>query len=335
MGLLLLLTFTVLIGSAIFSGSEAALFSVADSRVHVLKKNGERGAVALSAIKEKINRPIIVIVIGNNIVNIVGSMFIGVVAANHFGEVWIGIISAFLTALIIIFGEIVPKTLGEHYDEPIALFISPILLYATKVLAPVIFLLEQLTKGLAKNTQPSVSEEDLHAMSEIGHAEGTIEADERALIERVFTLNDIEAWDIMTPRTMIASFDKEDVLSDVEQEIYELTNSRLPVYDDEIDTIVGVCLRRELLIALAKDQKDKKIGDFVQEALFVKEEIKLDDLLPLFQKNRAHLAIVQDEFGGTAGVVSLEDVLEQLVGEIVDENDEVVNMRAAARRMNR
>jgi CBS domain containing-hemolysin-like protein len=334
MGLLLLLTFIVLIGSAIFSGSEAALFSVSDSRVHVLKKNNERGAKALAQIKEKISRPITVIVIGNNIINIVGSMYIGVVAAEHYGEVWIGVISALLTILIIIFGEIVPKTLGEHYDEKVALFVSPILLWATRVLSPIIFILEQFTKHLS-NDEPSVSEEDLQMMSEIGHAEGSIEADERALIERVFTLNDIEAWDIMTPRTMITAFDKEDVLADIEQEIYELTNSRLPVYDEEIDNIVGVCLRRELLIALAKDQKDRKISDFVQDALFVREEIKLDDLLPLFQKNRAHLAIVQDEFGGTAGVVSLEDVLEQLVGEIVDETDEVVDTRAAARRMNR
>jgi putative hemolysin len=183
-------------------------------------------------------------------------------------------------------------------------------------------------------TRKIVSEEELQILSRIGHLEGEIEKDERDMIARVFALNDVAAKKIMTPRTVIYALDAEKTVGELATEIYNLQFSRLPVYSGDLDNIVGVCNRVDLLIALAKDNKDARVESFVQEAIYVAENTKADELLPLFQKQRYHLAVVQDEFGGTSGVVTLEDVVEQLVGEIVDETDKYVDMRKRALREN-
>ena len=332
MGLLLFIIIFVIFFSGVFSGLEAALFAVQDNRVHVLLKNKVRGAKALSTIKQKIQRPIIAIVIGNNIANIVGSIVVGTIAASLFESAGIGIVSAILTLGIIIFGEIIPKTLGEHYNEPIALFAAPILLYVTKVLSPVIWSLERITMGLTKESI-SVSEEDVQVLSDMGHAEGTIEDDEREMIERVFTLNDLTAKDILTPRTVLSVIQKDENLSDLKEKIMEMEYSRIPVYGEDIDDIVGIVLRKDILENLISGNENGKISDIMRETIWVPETILLDSLLPLFQKERAHMAVVEDEFGGVVGVVTLEDVLEELVGEIVDETDIIEDTREEARKL--
>ena len=326
---LIVLVLAVLTGSAFFSGMEAALFSVSLGRARILVEQKKSGAQALVKIKEAMDGPIVVIVIFNNVINIAGSIFIGALAAKTFGSAWLGIVSAAVIVLIIIFGEIVPKTVGEKFAEEIARFASRPLLLSTKLFFPAIFILEKIT-GKFSITRTIVSEEELQILSHIGHLEGEIEKDERDMIDRVFALNDITARKIMTPRTIIQAFPAGKTLGELENEIYELKFSRLPVYSGDLDTIVGVCTRTDLLIALAQDKKNAKIESFAQPALCIHEDMKADELLPLFQKQRHHLAIVQDEFGGTSGIVTLEDVLEQLVGEIVDETDKYVDMRKRA-----
>lgn len=330
MGLLIFIIIIVILASGFFSGLEAALFAVPDSRVHVLVKNKKRGARALAKIKENIQRPIIVIVIGNNIANIVGSIVVGAMAASMFGSTTLGFISAGLTLAIIIFGEIIPKTVGEHYNEPIALGAAPSLLYLTKILSPIIWFLEQATKHLTKESI-SISEEDVQVLSEIGHSEGTIEDDEREMIARVFTLNDLTAKDILTPRTVVSSLQKDTPLESLRDEILNIEYSRLPVFDQDVDNMVGIVLRREILESFVTDNGDKTVGDLMRDPIYVNENILLDELLPMFQKERAHMAIVEDEFGGVLGVVTLEDVIEELVGEIVDETDTVEDTREQAR----
>lgn len=326
---LIILVLAVIIGSGFFSGMEAALFAVPQSRAMILAEQKKKGSEALLKIKENISRAIIVIVIGNNIVNIVGSIFVGVVAANILGNTWLGLMSALLTVLIIIFGEIMPKTIAENYAEKIALTIAPALVFSIKILSPLVWVFEQLTKRFITKKK-IVSEEELQMLSELGHLEGSIEEDERDLIEKVFTLNDMTARDIMTPRTVISGFQKDSVIDDIRNEIYELNNSRIPVYDDSMDHITGLCYRKHLLIALAKDQDSRTVKSFAQDVLYVHDDMRVDDLLQLFLTRREQLAIVKDEFEGTSGLVTLEDVLEQLVGEIVDEDDEVVDTRALA-----
>ncbi|MFC1801925.1 hemolysin family protein [Patescibacteria group bacterium] len=328
---LLLLILFIIFGSAFFSGLEAALFAVPLSRVTLLKEQKKMGALTLFKIKTEMSRPITVIVIFNNLINIIGSIFVGVLAVEVFGSVWLGTVSAVLTFLIIIFGEIIPKTIGENNAEKIGLIFAPALLSATKIFAPAIWLLEKITHRFAV-ARKIVSEEELQMLSRLGHLEGSIEEDEKEIIEKVFTMNDLVAKDIMTPRTVVVALEAEKTLVELEEEIYHLPNSRLPVYSENIDNIVGVCHRQDLLIALGRDEKDKKIEELSHKPLFVSELIKSDKLLPLFQKQHFHMAVVTDEFGGTSGVVTLEDVLEILVGEIVDETDECIDKREGAKR---
>jgi CBS domain containing-hemolysin-like protein len=258
-------------------------------------------------------------------------MFVGVVATQILGDARLGIISAVLTILIIIFGEILPKTIGENHGEKVGLFFAPALAVGIKVLKPLVVILLHLTRRFT-TIRKIVSEEEFHMLSELGHLEGSIEEDERDLIQRVFTLNDITAYDIMTPRTMMHGFQKDIIVGEVRDEIYRLVNSRLPIYDEDYDDIVGVCYRRDLLIGLARDEDIRTIESFSRKILYVSEDMRVDDLLQLFLRKREHIAIVKDEFEGTSGLVTLEDVLEQLVGEIVDETDEFIDTRQEAKR---
>ncbi len=326
---LILLILSVIIGSGLFSGMEAALFSIPQSRAMMLAEQQKKGSSALIKIKENLSRAIIIIVIGNNIVNIVGSIFVGLFSAHILGNEWVGLVSALLTMFIIVFGEILPKTIGENYAEKIALFIAPIILATINFLKPIVWILEKVTERFIKKRN-LVSEEEIHMMSELGHKEGSIEEDERDIIQKVFNLNDITARDIMTPRTVLSAFQKKSIVGEIRDEIYDLNNSRLPIYDESIDNIIGVCYRKHLLIALAKDQDKRVIESFMQDVLYVREDMRVDDLLQLFLTRREQIAIVKDEFEGTSGLVTLEDVLEQLVGEIVDEDDEVVDTRKHA-----
>lgn len=330
MELLIILTVALVMGSGFFSGIEASLFAISQGQAEIFLKQEKRGASSLLEIKKNMGRAITVIVVGNNIVNIVGSIFVGVVAGEVLGNELIGLISAVLTFLIIILGEILPKTIGENYAESIALTMAPFVLVLTKVLYPLVWIIEKLTSPFAVE-RALVSEDELRLMSDLGHREGVIEDDERAMIENVFRLNDLTARDIMTPRTVMTSLQKDDVLGDIKEEIFEMTNSRIPVYDEDIDDIVGVVHLRDLLEAIAKDEHAKTVGDFTDPALFVSEKLRVDILLTVFQKKREHLAIVKDEFDGTSGLVTLEDVLEELVGEIMDETDEHIDTRAQAR----
>jgi len=328
---LIFVVLVVLIGSALFSCVEAALFSVSLGRARVLAEQKKRGSANLVKVKENIRRPITVIVILNNIFNIAGSITVGAITGQVLGNAWIGVISAILTFLIIVLGEIIPKTLGENYAEPISLFAAGPLLASTKIFLPFIWLTEKLTSPFAKKNK-IVSEEEIRILSHLGHLEGSIEKDEKEMIQKVFRLNDLTAEDIMTPRTVVEALEYDKTLDEAEDEIYALNHSRLPVYRGDLG-IVGIVHQRNLLIAIGRDQGKKKISDFQEPPVYVSEKMKADELLPFFQKRRCHLAIVRDEFGGTSGVVTLEDVLEQLVGEIVDETDEETDMRIKAKQI--
>lgn len=329
MTFLIFLILVVIVASGFFSGIEAALFAVSQSRALTLQEQKVSGATALAKIKENMSPAIIVIVIFTNISNIVGSMFVGIVAAKVLESAYLGFVSAIFTILIIIFSEILPKTIGENYAEKISLFMAPILLFSIKIMKPLVWLFEQLTKRFVQKKK-IVSEEELKMLSQLGHLEGSIEEDEHELIQKVFTLNDLTAKDIMTPRTVISAFQKNKTIGEIRQQIYDLNNSRIPIFVDSIDQIEGLCFRKKILVALAKGDSEKKVEEFMQAILYVHESMKVDDLLQLFLQRKEQIAIVKDEFEGTSGLVTLEDVMEQLVGEIVDEEDEFVDTRVQA-----
>lgn len=323
----------VLCGSAICSSSEAALFSVSPIKVRQLAQSRTPSALALLAIREKMNRPIATLVILNNVFNIIGSIVIGSTAATVLGEAWLGLFSAFLTFLIIIFGEIIPKTLGERYAESLALLIAVPVTWLTLLFTPLVWMMEKVTAPFTQGKkQPTTNEAEIQLLANIGREEGIIEDDEAEMIQGVFRLNDLTAVDVMTPRVAVTYLHGDLTLAECKQKILGSQHTRLIVVEDSIDKVIGVALKDELLSAMIEGKNTQKVATLTREVRFVPEMVRADKLLKAFQENREHLMVVVDEYGGVAGVVTLEDVLEVLTGEIVDETDRIVDLQEIARK---
>lgn len=321
----------VLLGSGVCSGSEIALLSVPPVRARQLAETGGSRAQALLAIKEHIARPVAAIVVLNNIFNIVGSILVGATATAAFGSGSVGVVSAVLTLLIIMFGEIAPKTLGERYAEPVALAVAVPARWLTTIMTPLVVLIEVLMRPLTRGERvPTTNEGEIQLMARIGRTEGVIEDHEVELIQRVFQLNDLKAQDLMTPRTMITWLDASRRVAEVREQILTSEHSRIVVADGDLDGIQGVALRHELASALA-DGRDVTVGDCARPVRAVPWVVSADTLLQQFRRDREHLVFVVDEYGGTAGVVTLEDVIEVLTGPIYDETDTRADLRAFAR----
>ena len=333
---LLIVAFLVIFISALCSGTEAALFSVPIMKVRQMAdEGGRRGTRSLLRIREKMNRPIAMIVILNNIANIVGSMSVGFIAADVFQDqsVWIismvAIVSGVLTFLVIIFAEIIPKTIGERHNVKISLFMAKPVLFMTKIFTPLIWLIEFLTGPFVNKNAALVStdEREIRYMAQLGEEEGVIEADELEMIHGVFQLNDRSARDLMTPRIALTVISGDVSIESVKDEIMESQHSRIVVIGEDRDEVQGVVLKSSLLIALVKGQGEELVRNHGYQPIEVNHDAKADVILPIFQKSRQHLAIVRDEFGGVYGVVTLEDIIEELTGEIVDETDTHEDMR--------
>ncbi len=330
MSSLITFTFILLLGSAFCSSTEAALFSASKNRITLKQKEGDPRADILLKAKNNISSSIGAIVILNNIFNIIGTIYVGVLAALAFqgNELYIGIFSVTLTILVILFGEIIPKSYGERNALKYGLMIAPVLPLITQAFAPILWFADSInTMIFGERTPIFISEEEIRSMVDQGFRNQSIEKDEQMMINNVFRLNDKTARDIMTPRVNISALDANKTLGEQAEEILQTNHSRLPVYDDDYDTILGFVLLRQALAELSQHNTDKKPTDIMHEIITLKEDTRVDTLLVIFQKRRIHMAVAQDEFGGTSGLVTLEDALEELVGEIVDETDEVVDMR--------
>jgi len=332
MDVLIFTVFVVLLLSALCSGAEAALFSVSLLNAQRLADSGHASAQALLTIRRKMNRPITTLVILNNLANIGGSMFIGSLATAAFGNRWMGMFSAGLTLAVIVFSEIIPKTIGEHYALPIALAVARPIQALTVVFLPFVWFLERITRPFMSTRRPfTTNEAQIKLLTNIGRREGAIDEKESLLIHQVFELNDYMASDIMTPRVMMTSLQASLTLAEARAAIRSSEHSRIVAIDKSPDSIVGIVMKSELLQAIVDGKNDQAVADFLHETLFVPESMSADTLLPYFLEHHQHLAVVIDEYGGVAGVVTLEDVLEVLIGEIVDETDRVTDLQEAAR----
>jgi CBS domain containing-hemolysin-like protein len=324
--------FIMLAGSALCSGTETALLSVPLLKARQLAQSNKPAALALYAIRQQINRPIATIVILNNLFNIVGSITIGSIAANVFGDALLGVFSGILTFSVIVFAEILPKTLAERYAVPIALMVAMPVRTVTWLFSPVVWLLERITAPfMARGQSPITNEAEIKLMAAIGHQEGIIEADEAEMIRRVFRLNDMKSVNIMTPRVALTHLPGDLTIAAAQEKILNSQHSRILVTDTDIDHVLGIVLKNELLAALIRHQGNQAIRNVVRPVRFVSEAERADKLLQEFQKAREHLAVVVDEYGGVSGVVTLEDVLEVLTGEIVDETDRSIDLQNQAR----
>lgn len=332
-----LLVFTVLAvvaASALCSGAEAALLSVSDLRLQQLAEAGNQRARRVLHMKSHLARPISAIVVLNNVANIVGSIVVGGLATQVLGSVWLGAFSALLTVLIILFAEIVPKTLGTRHAELLSLWIGAPLSAIVWVMTPLLWLLEKFTGLFGKDVEgSSVNESQIRFLARLGGVEGSIDHDEVEMLQRVFQLDDHTAKLIMTPRTQMTWLRAGVPLSELRDQIRSSQHSRIVVVGETLDTVIGVMLVREALVALMDDEDTVLSGelDWVRPAWFVKPDQPADRLLEQFLQTRNHLALVRDEFGMVLGVVTLEDVQEILTGEIVDETDRAVDLQAVAR----
>ncbi len=330
---LIFIVFVVILGSAVCSGIETALFSVSTLKVRQLAQSNNPSAVALLAIRENMNRPIATIVILNNIFNIIGSILTGSIATQILGDRWLGVFSGVLTFLIIIFGEIVPKTIGERYAEQIAMLAALPVTGLSIVFTPLVWILENVTASFSKGKKrPTTNEAEIKLLARIGQQEGIIQSDEAEMIQRVFRLNDVTASDLMTPRIMLTYIRGHLTLAEAKIDIIASQHTRIIVVDESIDEVIGFTLKQNLLTAMVEGKNDQQISTLTRKVNFVPETIRADKLLKNFIEAREHLAVVVDEYGNIAGVITLEDVLEVITGEIVDETDRTVDLQEIARK---
>ena len=315
----------LLVLSAVFSGSETALVSISMARVESLAKEGRHGAKALHTLKSDPSQMLITILIGNNLVNIAAASMATVLATRWFGHMGPGLAVGVLTILILIFGEITPKSLATRYSERISLFIAPFMLGLRRIMYPLVWLFGRFTtwvhhlSGMEKD--PIVTQSELIRMAGHGVAEGTIERDERELIERVFAFNDLTVHDVMTPRNLVFSMEGTKTVSEAIPEVMKQSYSRIPIYLKHPDEIRNVLHMRDLLEAASKGEDDLLLKDIAHEAVFVLEFQSISELFATLRRKKRHMAVVVDEYGTILGIATLEDLMEELVGEIYDESD--------------
>ncbi len=318
----------LLVLSALFSSAETALTTVNKIRIRSLAEEGKRSAKTVAKLIEDPSKMISAILIGNNIVNLSASSLTTTLVIEQFNSIPAGVATGILTVLILIFGEITPKTLATIYNEKLSLIYAPPILFLTRILTPVIFLLNKVSQGLLwiLRIDPSkkvaaMTENELLTIVEVSHEEGVIESEEREMINNVVDFGDSLARDIMVPRIDMDfvedTVNYDELVAAFEENMY----TRLPVYHETRDNVVGIVNLKDIFFYKGS-KEDFHIEDFLREPYFTYEYKKTSELLREMRKESIALAIVLDEYGATAGLVTVEDLIEEIVGEIRDEYDE-------------
>jgi CBS domain containing-hemolysin-like protein len=313
----------LILASGFFSGGEIALFSISRHRATGLLENGRRGASALVALKSNPERLLVTLLIGNNVANIGAASVATYTATLTFGSAGVGIATGAMTLLILFFGEIVPKSFATRNAERFALLIAPFVVLLSRLFTPISLPFVALTRLVVPQSTvlPSVTEAEIRSLTEIGHRSGAIEEHERELIERAFLLDSTRAWQVMTPRVEIEAWPDSGTLGQIADDLASIRFSRIPVHGGSLDDVTGVVYVRDAYQALAEGRADSLLSEIARTPFFVPSTIPLVQLLGEFRARRVHMGIVVDEHGGTDGLISLEDILEELVGEIEDELD--------------
>ncbi len=323
---LILSLILLIILSGYFSATETAFSSLNRIRLKNMAAEGNKRAKRAYALSENYDELLSTILVGNNLVNIASTAIATVLFTKALGEGAGPTVSTIcMTVIVLIFGEVSPKSLAKEAPESFAMFSAPIIRVLIVVLKPVNFLFTQLKKGLKKlfrvSSTYSVTDSELLTLVEEAEQEGGIDQDESAMLRNVIEFDDIEAIDIMTPRVDVEAVPRDASKEEVAKLFRETGYSRLPVYEDTIDSIVGVIHEKNFYTYVW--DSDRGIESILKPAEFIPPSMKISALLKLLQQNKLHIAVIVDEFGGTEGIVTLEDVIEELVGEIWDEHDEV------------
>lgn len=311
--------------SAYFSATETAFSSLNKTRLKTLAEKGDKKAVLANNLSEKYDKLISTILIGNNIVNIALASMGTVVFVKHFGDIGVTLSTIVITIAVLIFGEITPKSVAKDCPEQFAMFSAPIINMLIYILTPINFLFAQWKKLVAKvlklESSSGMSQEELLMLVEEVQQEGSIDVHEGELLKNAIEFTEREAEDILTHRTDLEAVPVTAKKDEIAKKFSETMYSRLLVYKESIDDIVGVIHQKDFYIG--SGITDKSLDEIMTPAVFVMKDEKISSLLKQLQKEKSHIAVVLDEYGGTYGIVTMEDILEELVGEIWDEHDEV------------
>lgn len=313
--------------SGFFSATETAFSSLNKIRIKNLSNNGNKRAQLTLDLVENYEKVLSTILIGNNIVNIISASLSTIIFVNYFGDVGITVSTIVMTILVLIFGKISPKSLAKEAPENFAMFSASILKMLIILFTPLnyLFLLWQnfITSVFKISSDRSITEEELITIVKEAEEDGGIDAQEGELIRSAIEFNDLIVTDVLTPRVDIAAISSLDSKEKISNVFLETGYSRLPVYLDTIDNIIGVITHKDFFNYVIK--KDLGLDLVIKPTIYTTNTIKISKLLKLLQQSKSHMAIITDEYGGTLGIVTMEDIIEELVGEIWDEHDEVVN----------
>ncbi|SVA48895.1 uncharacterized protein METZ01_LOCUS101749 [marine metagenome] len=313
---------------------ESALLSLSIAHVSVMEKEGRKGGQVLVELKQNINRPLAAILTINTIANTVGAAGVGAQTMYVFGNKWVAVSSGILTLSILIFSEIIPKTIGAVYSKSLASFTAFTVRGLMAIAWPFVILSEFMSSFINRGEnggESKASRAELLAMAEISEDEGSIDEQEGDIIENLIKLDDILVEEVMTPKSVIFALSKDQTVGEVVEQHSPIVFSRIPVYENELDQIIGLVNRYTLVNKQAEDQFHIKISDLMKPIHTVSEKESISDVLDKFVKRRQQIFMVSDEFGTTTGLITLEDAIETLLGvEIVDEHDHVVDMRKLA-----
>ena len=330
--LIYIIMFVSIALSALCSTLEATLLSTPLSYITGLEDQGVKGALRLKRLKQNPDRPISAILCLNTIANTVGASIVGSLVYEVYGDPLVGIFSTIFTLAILIFSEIIPKTIGTSYWRKLAIPASAIISGMIFITFPLVWILEHLTKLISSGSnQVSVSREDISAMVSVATEEEVIETEEKKIIQNLLKLDEVTAHEIMTPSTVVEMADS----SMTVREFYDsdLTHSRILIYDDDnSDYVVGYVLRQTVLEKMAEDKFQTSIRDIARPILTFPEDESVGNIWEKFLEKKEHISVIIDEYGTFRGLVTMEDVIETMLGqEIVDETDEVVDMQEYAK----
>jgi CBS domain containing-hemolysin-like protein len=312
---------------------EALILSTTVVEIEALKKEDRRRGEMLERLKVGLDETISAILTLNTIATTLGSVLVGGLAIRLFGEAILGVVSAALTLAVLIFSEVIPKNIGVVYRRQLQPIVVAPLIRLRKILRPVTWLCNLAVRFVAKpEVEADTADEEIILLAERGAQEGTLTKSESNIITNALSLDDVRVSEIMTPRTVVTALKKNATVGEVFREFPNIPFARIPVYSKSIDDVVGMVRRRDLLKAKANDQDFELVEKLMQEVNFVPETVTVANALQLFLKTHQQLLVVVDEFGSTSGVVTMEDVMEHLLGrEIFEKDDMAVDMRELAR----
>jgi putative hemolysin len=317
------LVVTILL-SAFFSAAELAVFMLSEPRVRALAEEGTPGAAALAQLRQRPDRTLVLLRLMDAFSDVSAGALAAYLVYQHWPVFGLALAIGGATLLVLYLGELLPLGIVANHGLRLSLAVAPGILLATRALSPFLLVLARLANIKADRREgptATITETEIRQLTALGHTEGGIEDHERLLIERAFRLDHTKTWEIMTPRVDIFAWSDSESLAGIASELGTVRYSRVPVYGENIDDITGVLYVRDAYQALVRGQRDVPLKALAREPLIVPGSVTLTNLLRDFQNRRIHMAVVVDEYGGTDGLVTLEDVIEELVGEIVDETD--------------